>query len=406
MTIAQGINKLTVYKAQSALGTPAVGAGGKVLRRKTSVAKTQRATYENDEIVQHQQSTGVNLGTASSDWNFDGLLSPGTYSDFLASALRKAFTATTAITGLSLTIAGTAAAWTVTRSAGDYLTGGIKIGDVVRITAGTFANPVNRDNNILVTAVTALVLTGVTLNGSTLIAEGPIATSTVTVMGKKSVAPLTGHTDILFTVEEWYADLSKSELFPDLRIGAVDIGLPATGNATVKLTAQGLGVRTNSLTQQLTSPASATTSPVLTSVRGLLRVAGAATTVVTGVTLSIKTALTVEGPIVGSNFAPDMARGRIMVSGQITGLFDSTTLRDLFDGETLTSLFVVMAADTTNAAEFVGFGMSALKFTGADPDDGEKAIIRTYPFTAQLDANGGASLANDQTILSIQDSLA
>ncbi|CAB4194521.1 hypothetical protein UFOVP1254_101 [uncultured Caudovirales phage] len=406
MTIAQGINKLTVYKAQSALGVPATGAGGKVLRRKTSVASKKRATYENDEIVQHQQSTGVNLGTSSSDWNFDGLLSPGTYSDFMASMLRKAFVATAAITGISMTIAGTAAAWTLTRGAGDYLAGGVKIGDVVRITAGTYANAVNRDNNILVTGVTALVLTGVTLNGSLLIAEGPIATSTVTVVGKKTIAPLTAHTDILFTIEEWYADLSKSELFPDLRIGSVDIGLPASGNATVKLASQGLGVRTNGIAQVLTSPAAATTSPVLTSVRGLLRVGGAATTVVTGVTFSIKTNLTVEGPIVGSDFAPDMARGRIMVSGQITGLFDSTTLRDLFDAETVTSLAIVMAADSANAAEFVCFSMSALKFTGTDPDDGEKAIIRTYPFTAQINANGGASLANDQTILSIQDSLA
>jgi hypothetical protein len=406
MTIAQGINKITVYKAQSALGTPAVGAGGKVLRRKTSVATANRATYENDEIVQHQQSMGVNLGTASTAWAFDGLLSPGTYAEFLGAFMRKAFTATAAIAGASFTIAGSAGAWTVTRAAGSYLTDGVKIGDVVRITAGTFANGVNRDNNILVTGVTALVLTGATLNGSVLIAEGPIASSTLTVMGKKSIAPLTGHTDILFTVEEWYADLSKSELFPDLRVGSIDIGLPATGNATVKMAAQGLGVRTPGTAQALTSPAAATTSPVLTAVRGLLRVGNAATTVVTGVTLSLKTNLTVEGPIVGSNYAPDMARGRIMVSGQITALFDSTTLRDLFDAETLTSLVVVMATDTTNAADFVGFSMSALKFTDSDPDDGEKGIVRTYPFTAQLNAAGGAALANDQTILSIQDSLA
>lgn len=405
MTVAQGINKITVYKAQTGLGVPATGAGGQILRRKTSVAKTSRASYTNDEIVQHQQSTGVNLGTASSDWQFDGLLSPGTYSGLLAGLMRKVFTAVVPITGLTLTIAG-AGPYTITRGAGDFLAGGLKVGDVIRITAGTFANPVNRDNNCVVIAVTATVATVITLNGSTLVAEGPIATSSITVVGKKAVVPLTGHTDTLFTIEEWYADLAKSELFPDIRVGQADIGLPASGNATVKLASQGLGVRTTGAAQVLTTPTAATTSPVLTAVRGVLLVDGAKNQVVTGVTLSIKTALSQQGPIVGSNYAPDMSRGRIEVTGQFTALFDSTTLTAMFDSETLTSLVAVMAADTTNTADFVSFNMSAIKLTDASPDDGEKAIIRTYPFTAQLNAAGGSALANDQTILSIQDSLA
>lgn len=406
MPIAQGINKLTVFKVQSTLGTPAVGAGGRVLRRRTSVAASKRATYENDEIVQHQQSTGVNLGTASTEWNFDGLLSPGTYSEFFAAMTRRAWAITAPITVIAtVTIAGSAAAWTLTRNAGDFLTGGIKIGDVIRLTAGTFASPVNRDNNILVTGVTATVITGVTLNGSLLVAEAGTSV-TVSVIGKKTIAPQTGHTDLLFTVEEWYPDVPASELFPDLRIASIDVGLPATGNATVKLASQGLGVRTNATVQALTSPTAATTSAVLTAVRGLLRVGNAATTVVTGVQVMLKTDLSVLGPIVGSNFSPDMSRGRIQVSGQITGLFDSTTLRNMFDNETLTSLVVVVATDVTNTADFVALGMSALKFTDATPDDGEKGIIRTYPFTAQLNATGGAAFANDQTILTVQDSLA
>jgi hypothetical protein len=388
-----------------ALSIAAATVGGQILRRRTSVAKATRATYVNDEIVQHQQSTGVNLGTAASDWAFDGLLSPGTYAGLLQTLMRKIFTATPASTGVSITIAG-AGPYTLTRAAGSYLADGVKIGDIVRITAGTYANAVNRDNNLMVTALTATVLTCVTLNNSTLVPEGPIASSNLTVIGKKTIVPQTGHTDKLVTVEEWYADLGKSELFPDVRVGQADIGLPASGNATVKLVAMGLGVRTGGSAQVMSAPASATTSPVLTAVRGLLRVNNAAILTVTGVTLTIKTTLLAQGPIVGSNFSPDMSRGRIEVTGQFTGLFDSTTLRDLFDTETVTSLVAVMASNTTNAADFVSFSLSALKLTGADPDDGEKAILRTYPFTAQINAAGGVALANDLTIISIQDSLA
>lgn len=405
MSVAQGINKITVIKAQTGLGVPAVGSGGQVLRRKTSIGKKTRATYVNDEIVQHQQSTGVNLGTASTAWDFDGLLSPGTYATPLQSLLRKVFTATAASAGLSLTIAG-AGPYTITRAAGSYLTDGVKIGDVVRITAGTFVNPVNRDNNILVTALTATVITGVTVNGTVLIAEGPIATSTVTVMGKKSMAPLTGHTDTIFTVEEWYNDIGKSELFPDLRIGQADIGMPASGNSTIKLSSMGLGVRTRGNAQVLTTPTAATTTPVLTSVRGEVLVNGVPQLGVTSISMTIKANLNAIGPVVGSNFNPDMSRGRIEVTGSFSALFDSTTIGALYDNETVTSICAVMAADTTNNSDFIGICLSAIKITGDDPDDGEKGIIRTYPFTAQINGAGGAVQTSDQTIITIQDSAA
>ncbi len=405
MTVAQGINKKTVIKVQSALGVPATGAGGQELRRVTSVAKEVRATYENNEIVAHQQSTGVNLGTASTDWQYDGLLSPGTYAAIMAAVLRKAFVAGVIAAGVSLTIAGAGPQYTLTRAAGSYLADGFKVGDVIALTLGAL-NANSLSNNLVIIGLTATVATVLVLNGTALVAQGPITGNTITVRGKKTLAPLTGHTDLLFSLEEWYADISKSEFFPDMRIGKVDIGLPASGNATMKLSAMGLGVKTPSGVQVLTSPTPATTTPVLTSVRGVLVVNGAGIQTVTGVSFSIDANLTAEGPVVGSNFSPDMSRGRIKVTGQFTALFDSTTLADMYHAETLISMVAIMAADTTNASDFVSFGMSAVKLTGDAPDDGEKAIVRTYPFTAQLNAAGGALLADDQTIISMQDSQA
>ena len=402
---AQGINKITVLKQQTGLGVPATGAGGQVLRRKTSVAKKSRATYTNDEIVQHQQSTGVNLGTASTSWDFDGLLSPGTYAVPLQSLLRKVFTAGAATAAAAITIAGAGPTYTVTRGVGSYLTDGVKVGDVVTLGSGPF-NAANAGNNLLVAGLTATVATVVTINGSALVAEGPIAGGVMTVAGKKSLVPMTGHTDTLFTVEEWYGDLSKSELFPDLRIGQADIGLPASGNATIKLASQGLGVRTRGNAQVLTSPAAATTTPVLTAVRGVVLANGVPQPGITSISLTIKANLTEVGPVVGSNFNPDMSRGRVEVTGTFSALFDNTTLSALYDNETVTSLVAVMAADTTNGADFVAINLSAIKLTDDAPDDGEKAIVRTYPFTAQLNAAGGAALASDMTILSIQDSKA
>jgi hypothetical protein len=402
---AQGINKITVLKQQTGLGVPATGTGGQVLRRKTSVAKKSRATYTNDEIVQHQQSTGVNLGTASTSWDFDGLLSPGTYAVPLQSLLRKVFTAGAATAAAAITIAGAGPTYTVTRGTGSYLTDGVKVGDVVTLGGGSF-NAANAGNNLLVAALTPTAATVVTVNGSALVAEGPVAGGVMSVAGKKSLVPMTGHTDTLFTVEEWYGDLSKSELFPDLRIGQADIGLPASGNATIKLASQGLGVRTRGNAQVLTNPAAATTTPVLTAVRGVVLANGMPQQGITSISLTIKANLAEVGPVTGSNFNPDMSRGRVEVTGTFSALFDNTTLGTLYDNETVTSLVAVMAADTTNGADFVAINLSAIKLTDDAPDDGEKAIVRTYPFTAQLNAAGGVALASDMTILSIQDSKA
>lgn len=405
MSVAQGINKVTVVKAQTGLGLPASGAGGQELRRVTSVAKEVRATYENNEIVKHQQSTGVNLGTAATEWQFDGLLSPGTYAMLLGMVNRKDFAAVPPITGLSITIAGTGPLYTVTRATGSFLDDGLKMGDVAALTAGTFdADTLNA--NLLVTSLTALVATVLVVNGATLTAEGPIAAATLTVKGKKSVTPLSGHTDKLFTLEEWFGDISSSEVFPDMRVGKVDVSLPASGNATIKIASKGLGVRDLGSSQVLTSPAEATTTPVLTGVRGLLLVGGVGVQNITGVSFSIDGNLTAEGPIVGSNVSPDMSRGRIKVSGQFTGLFDSVALQNMYHNEIKTSIVALMTADSEKDSDFMAFNLPAIKLTGDAPDDGEKAVIRTYPFTAEINADGGAALASDRTIVSIQDSQA
>jgi hypothetical protein len=45
MPLAQGIKKQTTYGTQTALGTPKVGAGGQILRRKTAVFTATRTRY-------------------------------------------------------------------------------------------------------------------------------------------------------------------------------------------------------------------------------------------------------------------------------------------------------------------------------------------------------------------------
>lgn len=404
MAIAQGVNKITVVKKQTGLGVAASGSGGQILRRESSGNKADRDSFGNNEIAQHQQSTGVTVGLKKIAAELKGVLSPGTYSTIIASVLRKAFTATAAISGASITIAGTLGAYTLTRAAGSYLTDGIKIGDVVRLTAGSF-NAANINKNLLVTNATATVLTVAALNGSAMVAEGPIASATLSVPGKKSIVPLTGHTAEYWTVEDWYSDVSQSEKYTDIMFGGLEIGLPATGNATIGISGAGRD-RTLGATQILTTPTAATVTNPLTAVSGLLIVNGVAVANVTGASIKIDGKAESMGAVVGSLVTPDVQRGVVSVSGQFTAFFQDASLSAIYDAGTSINFICVLADSTLAAADFVTFNLPMITLTGDAADDGLKGIVRTYPFVAEINASGGAALANDQTIISVQDSQA
>jgi len=404
--MAQGIAKQLIYKKQVAKGSPASGSGGQLLRRRTANFTLARETYENDEITSHQQSTGATAGLKGVTGRYQGLLSPKTHQDFYAAALRKVFVGTSNLTGLSLTIAASGGNYTITRGTGDFLTGGIKAGDVIRITAGSF-DAANLNKNLLVLEVTsATVLTVRALNGSALTAEGPVGSATIAVPGKKVWAPTSGHTDDWFTFEEFYPDVAsgRSELNTDVKTGQIQVGLPASGNTTIDIDFVGLD-RTLGASQVLTTPAAETTTPVLAAVNGLVTVNGTVTRL-TGAQITINGGIAQGEAEVGSNTRDDVQRGRIQVSGQITAKFSGITLQQAYEDQSVNSITLVAAADGTATADFITFVIPRVKFFGDAPDDGEKEIIRTYPFTAEINGAGGANLASHQTILSIQDSQA
>lgn len=403
MAYAQGIFGQLIYKKQSAKGTAASGSGGQILRRETATFQLNKDTFEADEIVSHQQDTGVAYGVGKVDGSINGVLSPGTYSALAGSLLRSDFAAVSAITGLSLTIAGSGP-YTLTRATGDFLTGGIKIGDIVRITAGTYTGTA-RDINLLVTGVTSTVLTVAVVNGSSLTAQGPVASSTVTVIGKKSKVPTTGHTNDYYTFERWQSDVSRSRTYTDCQIAKIDLGLPSTGNATVQIGVIGLG-ETKGASQVLTSPTSETSTAILAAVNGYLLIGGNKVVSCTSMSVSIDGQVQHGEAVVGSKVVTDVIRGDVKVTGSFTVIFEDETLSNYFTNESAIQIVAVITADASATSDFVTINMSRVKVTSDAADDGKKQIIRTYNFVAEINGSGGASLANDQTIVTIQDSAA
>lgn len=409
MTQAAKVARQVRYKIESTFNTAPGASGGQLLRTVDSDVDMDKDGYESNEMREDYQDADFRHGVRSTAGTIKGELSPGTYADFMAVALRKDFAAVAALTGLSVTIAVGSIVngqqqYTVSRASGSFLTGGVKNGDVGRLSVGVL-NAANINKNLYVVSLTAAVLTVVPLNGAALVAEGPIASTTFTVTGKKTFTPLTGHTDKSMAIEHWYADIAQSELFTGCKFPNIDIGLPPTGMATIDIGVMGTGSVTPGTAEYFVAPAASTVTGIQAAVNGLLFADGAANATVTGLSYKIEGGHAGD-PVVGSNIKPFLLPGKVKITGQLTAFFTDATLRDKFWNETEMALSVVLSADNTATADFIALNCPRIKLIGAKRSVSGNGFILTAAFRALRNLTGGAGTATEQTTLSIQDSAA
>lgn len=405
MAIAKGVRKVVAYKKETAgqWGVLASAAGATILRRVTSNINLTKSTFESNEIRTDFQTADMRHGERAVDGTLNGELSPASYSPFMASVLARDFTAGVAPTGLSVTIAASGSLFTITRSAGSWITDGFYVGNLVRL-SGAGLNIANQNNNVLIASMTATVLTVLVLSSTPLVAEGPIATVTATVVGKQTYAPLTGHhTDDSYTFEEWYADIAQSEVYAGVKIGAMDIKLPASGLVTSDFTIKGKDRAQTGTSQYFTSPTAANTNGVLSSVQGALLINGAVASVLTSVDFKVERALQ-AADVVGSNVAADLFTGRIKVTGNFSSYFQDATIRSYFDTETTISMVVAVTTNNTKTGDALVFTFPKIKVNSATKADAENGIIQQHSFQALLNTDSSAGLVSS-TVL-VQDTLA
>lgn len=403
MTIAAGIAKRVTYKVESTWGTVPSSSSAQALRRVKSSLDLTKATYQSQEIRSDYQISDFRHGMRSIKGQVSGELSPGTYKDFMAAAVRQAWASVSAAATLSLTIAASGSSYTVTRGSGSWITDGFKLGNVVRLSVGSL-NAANINKNLFVQAITATVLTVVPLNGVAMAAEGPVSGCTATVIGKKAYVPSSSQTDLSYSIEHYYADVSLSEVFSGCKIDQMSIQLPPSGLASIDFDFLGKDVTTAS-SQYFTSPTAETTSGILAAVNGSLMVAGSAVGLVTGLSLTLKGNMNGEA-VVGQNTFADIVEGRVEVTGQFTVLFQDATFRDYFINETEVGLYVALSASNSATADFIAIGLPRIKVGSATRDDGEKGLVMTCSFQALRNTSGGASTTSEDTTIAFQDSLA
>lgn len=405
MTIAVGPAKQVRFKKETAWGTAAGTSGGQLLRRVTSDIDLSKETYESNELTSTYQLIDYRHGMRKVGGTLKGELSPGSYSAFVGSALRRDFSTVTASTSLSLTIAGTGPTYTISRgTSGSFLTDGWKVGMVTRITVGTGLTASNLNKNLLITSLVAGTATVIPGGDGALTAEGPIASCTMVPTGKITYVPATGHTNDSYTIEHWFSDIAQDEYFTGCKIASLDLSLPPTGMATIDIAVMGKDM-TDGTAAYFSSPSAATTTGVLAAVNGVLQVNGTTVAVVTGLSIKVDGGMT-TGAVVGSNYTPDVFPGRVKVTGQLSAYFQDATLRDLFLDETTFAISAVFFTGTSSNADFIAVTLPACKAGGATKSDGEQGLQLTMPFQALYNSSGGSGISSEATTIWIQDSQA
>lgn len=402
---ASGVNKFVSIKEEASYGVAPGAASAQLLRRTSSTIDLTKEVYESNEIRTDYQDADYRHGVKRVAGAIAGEISPKTYSQIFQAMLKRDFTSLTAITGVSLTIAG-AGPFTVTRASGSFFTDGFKAGHVIRLTAGGL-NAANISRNLFVVDLTATIATVIPLNisnGINMVAEGPIAGCTVTMTGKQTFIPITGHTDKSFSVEHWYSDLVQNELFTGIKFDKAAITLPPTGIATVTFDAMGKTVINNS-TRYYTTPTAVTTTTAVAAVNGVLRVGGVTVANITGFTMEIDPTFSGD-PVVGQDSVPFLFPGKVKVSGQLTAYFDSVALRDQFVNETEVEIMVALTSDNSNTSDFVTIVLPRVKTGGANKNDTDGGLVQTLPFKALIQNAGGAGTKWEQTTILMQDSAA
>lgn len=396
MTIAQGIDKQVRFKVESVFGEAAGATGAQLLRRVTSDLDLNKDTYQSNEIATHQQIVDERHGVRRPAGTINGELSLGTYEAFMAAALRQAWVAGEVFSEADVT--ADSAGKTFTTAAGNFLTDGFKIGDVIQWTGWLTTGVANNATNYRIVALTATVMTVAEDVTDKTSGDSVVAT----VQGKKTWVPTSGHTNISYNIEHFFDDLTLSELYLGCKVGTITIDLPPTGMATIAVAFVGQDV-TDDTAEYFTTPTAETTTAILAAITGSVRVAGADVAVITSANIVIDCGQTPADPVVGSNVVPDIFQGRVMVSGSISAYFETATLRDAFADETEININIKLDASTDADTDCLVLNMSRVKVNGAAKDDGEKGLIQTIPFKSLMDNTGGTALADLETTISIQD---
>ena len=380
------INVLAAFKREDA-GTPGVpaaeGAGAQQLRILDSPGlRLDRGIIQSNERRNDLLRPMGRLGGKSvgGSYNFELTLG-GMTDDFLSAILRNSWTPALAIPqatfGASATITTSASGsnTVLTFSAGNPITQGIRVGDVITLAGITGALVGLNNINFIVIAVTA---TSITVVGSLAIG---VSAGAWTLTRLKKIGNPTLPVGVSYTAEQYDEDIDLSELFLGVRL--VRLALSFRPNAVATYAATFLGMDRQLLmvgtSPYFTSPAVTTGLPLIAD-DSSIRSNGVQQTKFTAMDLTLEIAGALQ-PVIGSMTSPDVFLNDMTISGSISGVRSDFTRLIAFDAETEFEMHALFTEPGTAPLGALGLYLPRVKFGTPDAPfmGGDAAKVETLP---------------------------
>jgi hypothetical protein len=152
-------NSIVAYKAQSGLGVPATGAGASILRvAGGSGGSLTKAATESNEVRYDGMRTRGRHGIQKTvgAWSAEGSI--GSFDSIIEAIMRDTWSSAdltiTESTGglLSIVTATGVGGGTITAAGGSWITAGLRVGDIIRISG--HSDPLNNGKNLRIAALT------------------------------------------------------------------------------------------------------------------------------------------------------------------------------------------------------------------------------------------------------------
>lgn len=398
MAIQTGVALQVAFKRETTFGVlPTNDAVARFLRRVSTGLSLSKSAFRSEEVRPDYQVGDMRHGLRAVGGDLVGELSLATYADFLAAACRRNFAAVSSLASLT-NVTASATAPQFVRATGSWITDGLRVGMVVRMSGWAAPATANNARNYTIIALSATQMT---------VAEAVVARTAgdpvvVSIPGRVTYVPTSGQTNDSFTIEHWAPDAAQSHRFLGCKVNSVQLALPPNDKAQITIGLMGRD-RAKAGAQYFTSASAVTTSPMLTGLQGALFINGVQAALVTNATVNINGNMATTG-VVGDNKTPDVFVGRVDVSGQISVLFQDGVFDGYFDDETEVSLVLRLSADTAVAGDFMTLTLPRIKLAGGQMTDSQQAMSQQFDFTA-LKA-GSTAGGFEATTLMIQDSLA
>jgi len=358
-------NGAVQFKVQSAKGTVSSGGSGFVLRIAGGPgAKITKNVYGSNEVRRDgmrsrgRHGTRKVAGTYTVEWsveNMDALLEAvfqGTW--------EAALVLTEASAGLTSITTG---ANTIVASAGSWITAGLRVGDVVRLTGHSTA--ANNSRNIRLTGVTALTLT----TAETLVVDAVADSAfTLTRPGQKLICPAAGAAvKTYWTLEEYDGDLDRTEIFWDVVFHMVKFSMQPDALVVCEIGFTGTGQMTtasDASAPTFTSPTESTGVP-LSCVDGSIRYNSTDVVDLTSWDLTIDRGA-VAPSVVASVYSPDVFTGNMAVSMNFAMLrTDYSKMTDFLD-ETPLTFHVLAVENEAEPKDFISIFVPNFTLGGVD----------------------------------------